>query len=214
MGKSKYLPPASEGWGNVLFSVCLSVHTLTGGGVSHHRYGQACTPSQVWTGCTTFQVWIRGYPIRGLDMGYPIPGLDRRVPRVNPPARSGWWEGTQGTPLTRSGRLGGSWGTPSHVWMLDYPRYPRPGLDGGGTEGNPLARFGWWGVPRVTPWPGLDGWGVPGVPPSQVWMVGGTPLARSGWWGGTQGTLKPGLDGGGIPPTCQDWMGYPPLPPH
>ena len=26
------LQPASEGWGKVLFSVCLSVHTLTGGG--------------------------------------------------------------------------------------------------------------------------------------------------------------------------------------
>ena len=29
------LPPASEGWGKVLFSVCLSVHTR--GGVPHLR---------------------------------------------------------------------------------------------------------------------------------------------------------------------------------
>ena len=45
---SGFLPPASEGWGKVLFSVCLSVHTSMG--------------------------W--GYPVPGLDGGgYPIPGL-------------------------------------------------------------------------------------------------------------------------------------------
>ena len=45
-----YLPPASEGWGKVLFSVCLSVHISGGGG----------TPSQV-----------------GVEGGYPGPGLSR-----------------------------------------------------------------------------------------------------------------------------------------
>ena len=60
------LPPASEGWGKVLFSVCLSVHTSTGGG-----------------GGTPSQVWVRGYPFPDLGIpsqvwmgGYPIPGLD------------------------------------------------------------------------------------------------------------------------------------------
>ena len=39
----------------------------------------------------------------------------------------------------------------------------------------PLARSGWWRVPGVPPWPGLDG------------------------GGSTQGTPQPGLDGGGVP---------------
>ena len=45
------LPPASEGWGKVLFSVCLSVNTSTGG---------------------------RGVPQSGLDGGGGVPrsGLD------------------------------------------------------------------------------------------------------------------------------------------
>ena len=36
-GVRDLLPPASEGWGKVLFSVCLSVHTS--GGVPHLRFG-------------------------------------------------------------------------------------------------------------------------------------------------------------------------------
>ena len=46
-----YLPPASEGWGKVIFSLCVSVH----------RGGEGY-PSQVLTG---------GYPIPGPDGGIP-----------------------------------------------------------------------------------------------------------------------------------------------
>ena len=74
--KTLYLPPASEGWGKVIVSVCVSVHTWgwvpqpADGGYPHLRSG-----------------WGGGYPIPGLDGGgypishpayggYPIPGLD------------------------------------------------------------------------------------------------------------------------------------------
>ena len=56
-----------------------------------------------------------GYPITGLGGGYPIPGLDGGVPHP----RSGQG-GTLGTPPARSGRWGRTWGT------------PQPGLDGWG----------------------------------------------------------------------------------
>ena len=64
------LPPASEGWGKVIFSVCVLVHILTGG---------RDTPSQVRTG-VLYQV----QPDEGgggtlyprSQWGYPIPGLE------------------------------------------------------------------------------------------------------------------------------------------
>ena len=95
----------------------------------------------------------------------------------------------------------------SQVWMV------------GGTWGTPLARSGWWRVPEVPPWPGLDGWkgwwgdtwgtpqpGLDGgwYSPGQVWMVG-VPRVHT----------QPGLDGGGVHQVlpCQDWMGTsPPTP--
>ena len=62
------LPPASEEWGKVLFSVCLSVHISTPGGVG---YPKVPHPAD-----------------RG---GYPIPGLDGSgYPGVRAPARTGW----------------------------------------------------------------------------------------------------------------------------
>ena len=98
----------------------------------------------------------QGYPFPGLDGGYPITGQGVPCPRSG------------GVPHPRSGRGG-----------VPHPR-------SGGALGYSLAKFGWWGVPQVPPWPGLDGGGVPGVPPppSQVWMVGGprvppTPLDRA-----------------------------------
>ena len=140
------LPPASEGWGKVLFSVCQS--TLMGG---YPISGPA------------------GYPISGLGRGvphprsgqggYPIPGLDGGVPHP----RSGWGEVTQ----PRSGQGG----TPTQVWTGGYPN---PGLDGGVPHprsgwGVPHPRSGWGGTPWDRVPPDLE-WGTPqtwdGVPPT------------------------------------------------
>ena len=83
--KLTLLPPASQGWGKVIFSVYVSVHTSTGGGVPHLPMG--------------------GYPIPGQDGGYPIPGPDRgQYPIIGPDGgiphpRSGW-----GVPHPRSGQ--------------------------------------------------------------------------------------------------------------
>ena len=50
----KFLPPVSEGWGKVPFSVCQFTPQWGGRGV---------TPSQVWTGGgTPSQVWTGGTP--------------------------------------------------------------------------------------------------------------------------------------------------------
>ena len=79
----QYLPPASEGWVKVIFSVCS--HLVEG--VPH--------PRSVG----------RGYPIPGLGGGvphprsggwYPVPGLDGGLPGYLPLARSGW--GVPGVP--------------------------------------------------------------------------------------------------------------------
>ena len=49
LSKIVFLPPASEGCGKVLFSVCLSVHTSTrGGGVPWSGPDGGGYPSQVW----------------------------------------------------------------------------------------------------------------------------------------------------------------------
>ena len=208
----KFLPPASEGWGKVIFSVCSH---LRGGGVPCPRPGLGGypVPDLGW------------YPIPGLGGGYPVPGLGGvPCPRsgVVPHPRSGWgvpcprfvW----GVPHPRSG-----WGGVPHP-RSGWGGYPIPGLDGGYTipgmdggyttpgmdGGYPIP-----GLNRGYTIPGLDGggvsWvGVPRVPSSQVWMMGdtpGTPLARSEWWGGYLGyPPRPGLDGGGYP-------GNPPPPP-
>ena len=98
------LPPASEGWGKVIFSVCLSVHTR---GDPSPRLFPRCLIPAPFLGVRQFQVLsqisgprsFRGYPIsfRGVpqDRGtYPWPGL-------------GYPSGQDlGTPL------GQDWGTP------------------------------------------------------------------------------------------------------
>ena len=167
----KLLPPASEGWGKVIFSLCVSVHTSTGGG---------------------------GIPQPGLDGGgggvlrsgvhgvwVPQPGLDDLGGTL---ARSGWWGvGGGGVPHPRSEVGGGvphsrsevgEYPIPSLRWGVPHPR-----------SGGYPARSGWWGVlgvppgqvwmvggvPETPPQPGLGGWGVPGVPPMPGLDVGGYP---------------------------------------
>ena len=112
---------------------------------------------------------------------------------------------------------------------------PGSGLDGWGYPGYPLARSGqwevtpparsgWWGVPRVTPRPGLDGGGYPipgldgGIPPPRSGQ--GVLHPKSGWgilWGTPSQvwmvwvprvTPRLGLDGGGYPIPGLDG-GYP-----
>ena len=170
------LPPASERWGKVIFSVCPH---LRGGGVPHPR--------------------------SGLGKGVPHPRSGLGVPQVPPLARSEWWGY-----LARSG----CWGVPRvsprpGLYGRGYPGgyqvSPWPGLNGGGTPwpglnggGYPIPGLGWGGGTPSQVWgggypiPGLNG----GYPPGQVWMVGGTwpgldvggyagyPPTRSGWWGG------------------------------
>ena len=145
-----FLPPASEGWGKVIFSVCPH---LRGGGVPHPRSGWGVPCPRSVAGGYPSQVWV-GVPIPGLGGGvpclrsglgvqYPIPGLDGEgVPGVPPSgARSGWW-----------GR-----GTPSQVW------WGTPGLDGGGYLRYPQGQV-WMGgtLSQV--------WMVGGTPHHQDWM--------------------------------------------
>ena len=74
----RLLPPASEGWGKVIFSVCS--HLARGYPLS--GLGGGGTPSQVWVG---------GYPISGLGV---------------PHRRSGWW-GVPGVPPGQVWMVGG-----------------------------------------------------------------------------------------------------------
>ena len=86
------LPPASEGWGKVIFSVCSH---LGGGGVPHLRSGVGRYPISGGGGVPHLrsevggypgQVWMvgRGYPIPGLGWGVPQPGLDGGYPPSYP----------------------------------------------------------------------------------------------------------------------------------
>ena len=81
-----FLPPASEGWEKVIFSLCASVHTSTRGCPILPQ--GVCTPSHVWTG--------GGYPIPSRGGGtlppYPRRGLDGVHPVHN-------WTGYPPTPL-------------------------------------------------------------------------------------------------------------------
>ena len=148
-----FLPPASEGWGKVIFTArvhstregniytweCLSVDHCRGG-VPHPRSG-GYPISGLVAGGTPSQVWLEGVPQPRSGLGgCPIPGLAREVPhprsgRGIPHPRSG-----QGVPHPRSG-----WGEP-------HPRsgwggYPIPGLAEGGT---PFQVWGYLGyhLPR------------------------------------------------------------------
>ena len=113
------LLPASKGWGKVLFSVCLSVHTSMGGrGYPVPGLGGGGTLSQIWWGGgTPSQVWMVG----GTKCTA-RPGLDG----VPPTIMTGW--GTlplwlDGYPPTMTG-----WVTPLH--HHDWMGYPSPWLDG------------------------------------------------------------------------------------
>ena len=141
------LLPTSEGWGKVLFSVCLSVHTLMGG-----------TPSD-WLGIPpSFPMRVRRrYPIllngRGGTPSFLI-------------AASSWWGITPyhwwGDPHLANGGVTPSepgvppvrirWGTPHWDWMGMLPHqdwmgvHPPSGLDGGSHP--PVERFGDWAATR------------------------------------------------------------------
>ena len=151
-----FLPYASEGWGKVIFSLCITPH-LDGGGE-----GRGGTPHQLLTGGYTHPVPTRGYPHpvsiggggvppsspdRGEQGGTPMQSQqgdtsilpDRGYPRVHAPSK-----------------LDG--GTPPHT---------PPGLDGGTTLLS--VRTGWRYPPVRTGWgypsPIVTGWGYP-LPPS------------------------------------------------
>ena len=93
-----FLPPASEGWGKVIFSLCVSVHTSTGGGTPHP---------------------LTGVPPSGPDWGVPpffptgvTPILSDGVPLIQVPDQGGGtltWEG--GTP-SRPGKGVPPWSRP------------------------------------------------------------------------------------------------------
>ena len=118
------LPPASEGWGKVIFSVCSHLwgggYPISGlvGGVPHPRSGWGGTPSQVWVGGTRSQVWMVGG-------------------KWGTPTMTGW--GTS----TMTG-----WGTPHCDWM-GYPHHDwigyHPTMTGWGT---PTMTA--WGTPPPT----------------------------------------------------------------
>ena len=130
--RSLILPPASEGWGKVIFSVFVSVHTSMGRGgtpstdgggypLPRSRWGgglpqpvldRGGTPSQVqvgvpppWEGGTPAWTW-EGVPPLSVDGVPPNPGLDGFLPP--PPLGRGY-------PLPGPGK-----GYPPCQWM-GYP---------------------------------------------------------------------------------------------
>ena len=91
-----FLPPTSEGWEKVIFSLCVSVHTSTGGGagvpswrripLSQVRMGvphpswQGVPSSQVQIGVPPSQVRMGGTPSQVRMGGTPFPGQDGGTP--------------------------------------------------------------------------------------------------------------------------------------
>ena len=127
----QYLPPASEGWGKVIVSVCLSVHThlhpiilqlvpcpfwvvpqwLVPGpfqGVPQPGPDKGGYPSQVQTGGTPVRDGLTPPPRPGQDGGVPqsgmgyTPGQDRRVTPVSDGVPP--WMGQQMEYLRSGGR--------------------------------------------------------------------------------------------------------------
>ena len=143
------LPPASEGWGKVIFSVCSH---LRGWGGSGRWYPRPRSGGG-------------GVPQPGLDGegGVPWPGLDGGGCT---PARSGWW----GVPQPG---LDGGGGDPGQIWMVGRG-VPQPGLDGGG--GTPSQVWMGGGVP-CPGLDGGGGRGVPGSIASTCYAAAGMPLA-------------------------------------
>ena len=123
------LPPASEGWRKVMFSLSppfrgggYPVSGLDGGGgtpsqvwtggVPHPRSGWGGTPS-CWQGVTHPRSGWGGCPILLTGGGYPIPGLEGGYPH----RRSGW-----GVPPLSAG-----WSTPIQDWIgYSLPLPPPP----------------------------------------------------------------------------------------
>ena len=96
------LPPASEGWGKVIVSGCVSVDTMGGGrGYPICWPGEGEVPPSFLTG-STHPSQPRGYPIlpnRGFRMvGTPIPGQDEGTPSWNSIACTSYTAG--GMPLS------------------------------------------------------------------------------------------------------------------
>ena len=106
------LPPASEGWGKVMFShvsVCLSVYTCRGdypisgqdrwvpcsrsgcvvGGTHFPGQDRGGNPSQVRMGVLPLKVRMRGYPHPRSGWGYCGVPLSAGWGTL-PPSRSGW----------------------------------------------------------------------------------------------------------------------------
>ena len=177
--KFQLLPPASEGWGKVIFSVCSH---LRGGGVTCPGLdGGRGYPIQVWM--------VGGYPISGLGWG--VPHLRSGV--------GGYPISGQRVPHLRFG-MGG---TPSQVWGGGYPI---SGLGWGVPHlryrGDTSARSGYGGVPRV-PLPDRSRWwgGTQGTPTIKTWLGYPPPTIKT-WLG-----YSPPWDG--VPPTIKTWLGYP-----
>ena len=69
-----FLPLAPEGWGKVIFSVCVSVLTWGGGTPMRSSWGESCYPHPSEPrGTPSFPIGGRGYPTLGLDGGTPHP---------------------------------------------------------------------------------------------------------------------------------------------
>ena len=105
--KFPLLPPASEGWGKVLFSVCQSIPRRGGGGTrsslgggSRSSLGWGGTRSSLGRGGVLIQPWMGGYPNLGWGVphlqgvpqpwtgGYPISGEGVPHLQVPPPPRN------------------------------------------------------------------------------------------------------------------------------
>ena len=134
IAKLYFLPPASEGWEKVIFSLCVSVHTsMGGGGVPQPGLDGGGYPSQVWM--------VGGVPQQGLDGG------------GGTSARSGWW-GVPPSQVWMVGVPGQVLGTPHHP---DLAGVPPPTMTGWGTPhhdwmGYPPTMTGW-GTPHHDPPP-------------------------------------------------------------
>ena len=112
-----FLPPASEGWGKVIFSLCVSVHTLTEGGylipIHPHPYPSLSggVPDQALDGggVPRSSLGQGGYPNPSLDWGG-TPTLDGGYPNL----------GLGGIPTLDGGVPHLQGGTPSHVWGVPW----------------------------------------------------------------------------------------------
>ena len=173
---ASFLPPASEGWRKVMFSLCPPFRG--GGDVPRLRSG-----------------WGRGYPIPGLDRGYPIQGLDRGNPHPGLRCGQGGTPGT--TPYTSGTWTGGTQGTPSPGWgtplVLDVDGW---GVPWHGVPPCPCPRSGWGTPPTITRM---------GYSPSAGWCTShhhqdGVPPPSAGW-----GTPHWGQDRGEGTPTGTEW---------